>query len=187
MHPPHIRRQALRLRAQGVSFGQICTILGLSRNTVGHWFNGDRARRRAELDAEPSRCPRCACPPRAPDDQAAYAYLLGYLGDGHLVTKARVPVLRVFCADAWPGLMDECETAMPAVLARNVQRVQKQGCVAVQSYSKHGHACSPSTGPVTNTVDRSASRHGRRPSSTATGDNCFAGYFTRMAAGLPIE
>src|SRR5690349_808930 len=97
MHPPHIREQALRLRAQGIPFGQICTTLGLSRNTVGHWFYGDRARRRAELDAERPRCPRCARPPRAPDDQAAYAYLLGlYLGDGHLVSAARVPVLRVF-------------------------------------------------------------------------------------------
>src|SRR5690349_15350929 len=77
MHPPHLRDRALRLRAEGVSFGEICRTLGLSRNTVGHWFYGDRARRRAELDAEPSRCPRCADPPRVPDDQASYAYLLG--------------------------------------------------------------------------------------------------------------
>jgi hypothetical protein len=82
--------------------------------------------------------PRCAAPPRAPNDQGAYAYLLGlYLGDGHLVTRAKVPVLRIFCADAWPGLIDECAAAVPAVLAREVQRVQKQGCVGVQSYSKH--------------------------------------------------
>jgi len=148
MHPPHIREQALRLRAEGVPFGQICKILGLSRNTVGHWFYGERAHRRAELDAEQPRCPRCARPPRAPDDQAAYAYLLGlYLGDGHLVTRARVPVLRVFCADAWPGLIDECEAAMLAVVARHVQRVQKKGCVGVQSYSKHWPCLLPQHGP----------------------------------------
>ncbi|MFC7273199.1 LAGLIDADG family homing endonuclease [Paractinoplanes rhizophilus] len=148
MHPPHIREHALRLRAQGVPFRQICSTLGLSRNTVGHWFYGDRARRRAELDAEPSRCPRCAKPPRPPDDQDSYAYLLGlYLGDGHLVTAARVPVLRVFCADAWPGLIKECELAMVAVIARNVQRVQKQGCVGVQSYSKHWPCLLPQHGP----------------------------------------
>ncbi|MFF5292348.1 helix-turn-helix domain-containing protein [Paractinoplanes globisporus] len=148
MHPPRIREQALRLRAQGVPFGEICKVLAISRNTAGHWFYGDRARRRAELDAEPSRCPRCARPPRAPDDQAAYAYLLGlYLGDGHLVTKARVPVLRVFCADAWPGLIDECEIAMLAVIARKVQRVQKQGCIGVQAYSKHWPCLLPQHGP----------------------------------------
>jgi hypothetical protein len=148
MHPPQLRDRALQLRAQGISFGEICRELGLSRNTVGHWFYGERARRRAELDAEPSRCPRCAVPPRPPDDQATYAYLLGlYLGDGHLVTGARVPVLRVYCADSWPGLIDECAAAMVTVLARTVQRVQKQGCVGVQSYSKHWPCLLPQHGP----------------------------------------
>jgi len=148
MHPPHLRERALRLRAQGVSFGDICRDLGLSRNTVIHWFYGERARRRAELDAEPSRCPRCSKSSRPPDDQAAYVYMLGlYLGDGHLVTTARVPVLRVYCADAWPGLIDECEAAMLAVIARSVQRVQKQGCVGVQSYSKHWPCLLPQHGP----------------------------------------
>ena len=61
--------------------------------------------------------------------------------------EARVPVLRVFCADAWPGLIDECEAAMPAVIARNAQRVQKQGCVGVQSYSKRWPCLLPQHGP----------------------------------------
>ncbi|MGX6604942.1 transcriptional regulator [Micromonosporaceae bacterium Da 78-11] len=148
VHPPHLRDRALRLRAQGIPFGDICRDLGISRNTVGHWFYGDRARHRAELDAEPSRCPLCATPPRLPDDQAAYAYLLGlYLGDGHLATRAKVPVLRVYCADAWPGLIDECAAAMRAVIAKSVQRVQKQGCVGVQSYSKHWPCLLPQHGP----------------------------------------
>jgi hypothetical protein len=148
MHPPHLRERALALRAQGIPFGDICRDLGLSRNTVIHWLYGERARRRAELDAEPSRCPRCAKPPHPPDDQAAYAYLLGlYLGDGHLVSTARVPVLRIYCADAWPGLIDECEAAMLAVIAKRVQRVQKQGCVGVQSYAKHWPCLLPQHGP----------------------------------------
>ncbi|MEV4350186.1 LAGLIDADG family homing endonuclease [Actinoplanes sp. NPDC049596] len=149
MHPPQLREKALRLRAEGVPFGDICRRLGLSRPTVGHWFYGERARRRAELDAEEGRCPRCAQPPRYPDDQGAYAYLLGlYLGDGHLVTKAKVPVLRIYCADAWPGLIDECEAAMLTVLAKNVQRVQKAGCVGVQSYSNHWPCLLPQHGPA---------------------------------------
>jgi hypothetical protein len=148
MHPPELRARAQKLRADGIAFGDICRDLGLSRNTVGHWFYGERARHRAELDAEPSRCPRCDRPPRPPEDQAGYAYLLGlYLGDGHLVTSARVPVLRVFCADAWPGLIDECEDAMRSVIARSVQRVQKIGCVGVQSYSMHWPCLLPQHGP----------------------------------------
>ncbi len=53
------------------------------------------------------RCFRCRAEVGNPTTAAAYAYLLGlYLGDGHLVTSARVPVLRISCSDAWPGLID---------------------------------------------------------------------------------
>lgn len=98
--------------------------------------------------AEVSRCPRCRAAPGLPDDQAGYAYLLGlYLGDGHLVTSVRVPVLRIYCADAWPGLIDLCAEAMRAVLARKVHRVAKRGCAAVQSYSTHWPCLLPQHGP----------------------------------------
>jgi hypothetical protein len=69
------------------------------------------------------------------------------LGDGHLVTSAKVPVLRIYCADSWPSLMEQCESAMLAVLARATQRVQKQGCVGVQSYSMHWPCLFPQHGP----------------------------------------
>jgi hypothetical protein len=138
VHPPQFRKRALELRAAGVSFSDICRVLGLPRRTVGHWFHGERARHRAELDALPSPCPRCSDPPRDVDDPAAYAYLLGlYLGDGHLVTSAKVPVLRIYCTTTWPGLIVACEAAMLQVLANRVHKVNRVGCVAVQSYSKH--------------------------------------------------
>jgi hypothetical protein len=83
-----------------------------------------------------------------PENQAAYAYLLGlYLGDGNLVTSMRVPVLRIACATAYPGLIDACEHAMRATLAKSVQRVPKQGCVAVQAYSMHWTCLFPQHGP----------------------------------------
>jgi hypothetical protein len=148
MHPPYIRDRALQMRAAGIALGDICRDLGLPRNTVRYWFHGESARRYAALDAERVRCPRCDRPPRPPDDQSAYAYLLGlYLGDGYLVTTARVPVLRVFCANVWPGLINECERAMRSVIARSVQRVQKTGCIAVQSYSAHWPCLLPQHGP----------------------------------------
>ncbi len=56
-------------------------------------------------------------------------------------------MLRIYCADAWPGLIDECATAMLAVLAKKVQRVQKTGCVGVQSYSMHWPCLLPQHGP----------------------------------------
>ncbi|GGN04471.1 hypothetical protein FHR83_001256 [Actinoplanes campanulatus] len=148
MHPPHIRERALKLRAEGMPFGEICRDLGLPRRTVGHWFYGNRPRRRAEREASTPRCARCTDPPYDLDNPQDYAYLLGlYLGDGHLVTTTKVPVLRVYCTASWPGLIDACETAMLRVLALRVQRINRQGCVAVQSYSNHWPCLLPQHGP----------------------------------------
>lgn len=94
------------------------------------------------------RCFRCRTDLDNPTDPPAYAYLLGlYLGDGHLVTSDRVPVLRIYCADAWPNLIEACDVAMRAVLANKVQRIQKQGCVAVQSTGTHWPCLFPQHGP----------------------------------------
>ncbi|HEX2417456.1 MAG TPA: hypothetical protein VHJ83_04915 [Micromonosporaceae bacterium] len=83
-----------------------------------------------------------------PKDQEEYAYLLGlYLGDGYLVTSVRVPVLRIACTAAYPGLIDACEHALRTTLAKSVQRVSKQGCVMVQAYSMHWPCLFPQHGP----------------------------------------
>jgi hypothetical protein len=50
---------------------------------------------------------------------------------------ARVPVLRITCAECYPGIIDECRRAMLATLARSVGIAPKVGCVNVQSYSAH--------------------------------------------------
>lgn len=70
-----------------------------------------------------------------------------YLGDGHLVTSIKVPVLRIYCTATWTGLADACEEAMLRVLARRVHRVTRNGCVAVQSYSNHWPCLLPQHGP----------------------------------------
>jgi len=148
VHPPHLRERANQMKAAGIPFGEICRILGLPRRTVGNWLHGERGRQQMTRSPEPSRCSRCRPAPGPPGDPAAYAYLLGlYLGDGHLVTRAKVPVLRVYCTASWPDLIDQCETAMLTVLARKVQRIPKRGCVAVQSYSSHWPCLLPQHGP----------------------------------------
>jgi hypothetical protein len=142
-----MRERATQLMAQGVAFGHVCRALALPRGTVAHWFYGERARHRLENPPEPTRCFRCNADPTVQKDFVGYAYLLGlYLGDGHLVTRAKVPVLRVYCADAWPGLIESCEAAMLTVLAKTTQRVQQTGCVAVQSYSNHWPCLLPQHG-----------------------------------------
>ncbi len=143
-----MRKQALIMRADGVQFGEICSRLQLPRRTVGNWFYGQRARRHEMRASMPTRCPRCPPPARGPDDEPSFAYLLGlYLGDGHLVTSTKVPVLRVYCTASWPGLVEACEAAMLSVLAKNVHRVTRSGCVTVQSYSNHWPCLLPQHGP----------------------------------------
>lgn len=150
MHPPETYERAVRLRESGVSLARIADQLGLPRGTVAHWIYGTRARHTAQLRAQrPVRvCAGCTRDPGDLDDPRAYAYLLGqYLGDGHLVTSARVPVLRVYCANAYPNIMEECRQAMLAVIARSVSLVPRTGCVGVQSYSTHWPHLFPQHGP----------------------------------------
>ncbi len=68
------------------------------------------------------RCFRCSATPSLPEKPQAYAYFLGlYLGDGCISRTARpgVYILRIFCADAWPGLRQECAQVMQAVRPNN--------------------------------------------------------------------
>ncbi|HCT78013.1 MAG TPA: transcriptional regulator [Micromonosporaceae bacterium] len=144
MHPPRFRAAAIAWHSEGVPFGEICQRLNLPRSTVINWVY----RRHSRPMGPPRTCWRCADTPDPSPDPAAYAYLLGqYLGDGHLVTTARVPVLRISCTDAYPRIMDECEEAMRAVMAKSVQRVQSVGCTNVQAYSMHWPCLLPQCGP----------------------------------------
>ncbi|HEX6076217.1 MAG TPA: hypothetical protein VFZ32_13250 [Micromonosporaceae bacterium] len=56
-------------------------------------------------------------------------------------------MLRIACTAAYPGLVDACEQAMRATLAKSVQRVPKQGCVMVQACSMHWPCLFPQHGP----------------------------------------
>lgn len=124
---------------------EVARSFNLPYPTVWHWCR-DRPDPRPQ--GTQRRCFRCRDDVDNPTDLKAYAYLLGlYLGDGHLVTNARVPVLRIYCADAWPDLIDACEQAMRAVLAGSVQRIQQKGCVGVQSYGNHWPCLLPQHGP----------------------------------------
>ncbi|HZM81583.1 MAG TPA: hypothetical protein VFC19_38150 [Candidatus Limnocylindrales bacterium] len=56
-------------------------------------------------------------------------------------------MLRIACANAYPAIMDACEEAMRALLARSVQRVPCVGCTTVQSLSNHWPCLLPQAGP----------------------------------------
>ncbi|WP_274557196.1 helix-turn-helix domain-containing protein [Streptomyces spiramyceticus] len=144
-HNPSIREEALALMRRGVSNRAVAERLNVPRGTVGWWRHQDR-RRRGEQFEHPTDCPRCTA---RPFDHEAYSYLLGlYLGDGHIISKPRQHHLSIFCADTWPGLLSEAESAMRKVMPMpSVQQRQKQGCVEVKSFTKHWTCMFPQHGP----------------------------------------
>jgi hypothetical protein len=140
MYDVSTRKRALALVAQGRSLNSVSRETGISRAAIRSW----------QSRLEP--LPRMATPPPGPPaDQASYSYLLGlYLGDGCISAHPRSSghYLRIACADAWPGLLDSCETAMRVVNPTgNAYRVQAQGYVSVVGYYRHWPTLFPQHGP----------------------------------------
>jgi hypothetical protein len=133
--------------SRGQSLRSISLSTGISRAALRDWRDhpANFPRRR--------ECPRCAETAKLPEPHAAYAYLLGqYLGDGCIsvagVREKGVWVLRIACADAWPGVMAECKRAISALLPGNrVGSVQGEGCTYVLSWSCHWPCLLPQHGP----------------------------------------
>lgn len=144
MYPRATVETALLLSAANVLDRENAQICGVSVKAIQHWRYGDRRGPHAPTRSD---CPRCD---GRPLKEVAYAYLLGlYLGDGHLTRGRRdVFALNIFCADAWPGLIDAAAVTMAEVMpASRVFRVQRIGCTAVKSTSKHWPCLFPQHGP----------------------------------------
>ncbi|MEH0579961.1 helix-turn-helix domain-containing protein [Streptomyces sp. B21-108] len=146
-HGTEIRQRAVTLLRDGARNADVARQLSIPLGTVGYWKHMDRAKRGECPGRTQPPCPRC----EGELDHPAYSYLPGlYLGDGHIIQNRamRVPSLSVSCADAHPGLMDECETAMRSVFPGNsVCRVRRKGCREVKLYSKHLWCLFPQHGP----------------------------------------
>ena len=147
MYRPEIRRQALSLIDRGYNLSAVSRSTGVNRSTLRDWHRDPEKALRARAS-----CPRCADVVSLPEPGADYAYLLGlYLGDG-CISRAGdrnkdVWKLRIFCADAWPGLTDECIRAIRAIRPDNkIFTAQKQGCTEVLSCSSHWPCLFPQHG-----------------------------------------
>ncbi|MBP0460519.1 transcriptional regulator [Streptomyces montanisoli] len=148
MYDASTRSRALSLARQGLSLNAVSKQTGVSRSALRSWLASPEPKPR--LSAQTRPCFRCAALPASPPDVAAYAYLLGlYLGDGCISPQRRKGYnLRIFCADAWPGLIALCTAAVSAVRPENgVWVTQKQGCVEVGSYDRHWPCLFPQHGP----------------------------------------
>ncbi|MEV8336415.1 helix-turn-helix domain-containing protein [Streptomyces niveus] len=139
MYDMETRRSTLALVAQGRSLNSVSRQTGVSRAAIRAW--------QTRVEPLPRMARDC---PQGPADKASYAYLLGlYLGDGCISPYPRGGhYLRIACADAWPGLIELCRAAIPAVRPGvSVAVVQRQGCVMVSSYDRHWPCLFPQHGP----------------------------------------
>ncbi|MFJ2816987.1 helix-turn-helix domain-containing protein [Streptomyces sp. NPDC087294] len=146
-HGTEVRHKALALLRNGVRNADVARRFNIPPGTISYWKHMDRAKRGECPGRTQPPCPRCDGTLNRP----AYSYLLGlYLGDGYIVQNRamRSPSLQVTCADAHPGLMDECEKAMRSVFTGNsVCRVRRKGCRDVKLYSMHLWCLFPQHGP----------------------------------------
>lgn len=146
-HGTNVRQAALTLLRDGVRNADVARRLDVPLGTISYWKHVDRSKRAECPGAHQSACPRCD----GDLDESAYAYLLGlYFGDGHIIQNRamRSPSLSVTCDEAWPGLMDACESAMRSVFPHNsVCRVRRKGCREIKLYSKHIWCLFPQHGP----------------------------------------
>jgi hypothetical protein len=147
MYRPEVRQQALALIDSGHSLRSISLSMGINRSTLREWRDYPEKAQRSSAS-----CSRCADVATLPEPCADYAYLLGlYLGDGCISVagdRAKgVWKLRIFCADAWPGLVEERAQAMRAIRPENkVMMIQCQGCTEVLSCSRHWPCLFPQHG-----------------------------------------
>ncbi|WP_324783660.1 transcriptional regulator [Streptomyces sp. H51] len=140
MYDVSTRKRALALVEQGRSLNSVSRETGISRAAIRSW--------RVRLEPLPRMMATAA--PEPPADEQAYAYLLGlYLGDGCISSHLRTGhYLRIACADAWPGLIEQCRDAILRVRpAAHVYLLQRQGCIAVTSYYRHWPVLFPQHGP----------------------------------------
>ncbi|WP_187370236.1 helix-turn-helix domain-containing protein [Streptomyces boluensis] len=148
MYDISTRKRALSLVSQGRSLNSVSKETGVSRAAIRSWLV--RIEPLPRMSAQSGPCCRCQPVPAWPADPAAYSYLLGlYLGDGCISSGARSGYfLRIACADAWPGLIDACVTAVKAANpSGKAARVQAVGYVSVVGYSQHWPCLFPQHGP----------------------------------------
>src|SRR4051812_10826839 len=143
MYDADVRRAALTQLGAGASLRSVALNTGINRSTLREWR--DRGGAYApSLTA--CRCP--SCDDSIGDCRDSYTYLLGqYLGDGSIQRAGRSHVLRVYCCDDYPGIMDEVTMAMRAVTGGSVFRVRALGCTVVQSATKRWLHLVPQHGP----------------------------------------
>jgi hypothetical protein len=130
----------LELGGQGLSASEVARRTGIPRATVRDWLAGRTSRRVRTTGDGSTSCEGCGGPVHLfAEMPPAYVYLLGlYLGDGCISAHRRgVYKLRVNLDLRYPGIIDECESAIRTVdPGRKVHRLKRRSnYTKAQNYS----------------------------------------------------
>ena len=150
MWPQEVVDMALHLLSTGRTTRSVAAEIGVPRRTIADWVNTtapiDRERHKHQHATE--GCKLILEPGWLA--MTSYVYLLGlYLGDGCLSAHPRdVWRLRIFCDAKYPGIIENCASAMRSVLPTNrVQFQTRGGCTEVSMYWRHWPCLFPQHGP----------------------------------------
>jgi Homeodomain-like domain len=146
-HRADVVTESLQLAGQGLSTSEVARRVGVPRATVRDWLAGRLPR---DWHRGGTGCVECGAVHDLGALPASYVYLLGmYLGDGCLSAHPRgVFKLRISLDARYPGIAEECERAMRAVMPKNrVGRVGYGGWHELFAYSKSWPCLFPQHGP----------------------------------------
>jgi hypothetical protein len=146
-HRIDVVTKSLELAGEGLSTSEVARRVGVPRATVRDWIAG---RVPARCVGGGTGCSACGGVHDLVALPASYVYLLGmYLGDGCLSPHPRgVFKLRISLDGRYPGIADECERAMRAVMPKNrIGRVGYGTWQELFAYSKGWPCLFPQHGP----------------------------------------
>jgi hypothetical protein len=149
-HPIDVVKQSLELAGQGLSASEVARRVGAPRATVRDWLAGRLPVGYGRDGITSGACGACGGLHDLDALPASYVYLLGmYLGDGCLSAHPRgVFKLRISLDARYPGIADECERAIRAVMPSNrVGHVGYGTWHELFAYSKSWPCLFPQHGP----------------------------------------
>lgn len=151
MYNQSVINSAKEMKSNGSSISEISRKIGASRSTIKQWLTPLKRYIPKNIIHNITTFESFIDNMEKSEEyRKAYYYLLGeYLGDGciNLMKNKRTYVLRIFCADSHPLIIDEVKKDLKMIFPDNsIQDVKKQGCHSIGIYCSDLPKLFPHTG-----------------------------------------